>query len=894
MSQGKRARKKQYPIRTLVFDSPTRLINFLLSAVDEPDFGPGSVIYEKCLNRIYRQRPSGLLIRVQAHDSVVERLEAMVQAGVARASIHEGDQVTAGSSPLSIEQLMRRVHLREEPQTRYQGGQLLTALWGADQDSLSEYVSYLWDLGASGMEIAFVRSSATDEMPSHIVRIQGLRHPGAFQSWGQRSGVTAELFVPMSGAHQASQYYVQWGWRYPVPGLDRLVSSDSELTLLRRPEGQDSTEWRAFRSGDIHFFQKPNELLELEIARESRSLIEMQADARDRNVPLEVAIVPRSRSALREYWQIDREIDRLRRSLRDLEQNRARLVGRDGDEVFFAYRFNQEGHSDLNPLMLRLLQQRMGTLTGYDHAFCKPENATPFHLVMANRPSRALGFSMQVADRVYYQPRQWRNWGVNLYLPLDTELAPLIDSSDAIPLLQRILEHTSQFPDGELDSGEGDYREWDAILWEPSQAAGITETRVKDKQPLLSRFRLLNSFQCRVARDVEQKTRERLAETLRATRAEVTDELDQLETELLEAVATRTAEVEKQFAEMQEQLTRAEGLVEQLEPKVQTVSERLLKAPENWVEFVRTVLKTHAAVIDPPLEAFQELRTTLKKVETALLKTLTPRAKDLVEAAQRESDRLDSRFDSFDAQRTAAMKGVENLEKLSSRIGAVLVEAAGTFRQIERRVRKVEQLEQEIREKQQVIDRIDEKERDANARHEVVTRLHAEADSRAAEADRKMKEVRESEQALTAQVAELGQLQIQLNEQEQLLSARLAQLARDIATAREQDEEMKALSTELKSRIGFVNSHSKAVETWEHYRNSWQTRLDVRWREQTQRIESMTDLVRTLRERTTQLEQSDGQIDQLEAELQRLESSLTELHGRQAQIAGKSTTDGDS
>lgn len=894
MSQGKRPRKKQYPIRTLEFDSPTRLINFLLSAVDEPDFGPGSVIYEKCLNRVFRKRPGGLLIRVQAHDSVVERLEAMVQAGVARAAIHEGDQIPAGSSPLSIEQLMRRVHLREDAQTSYRGGQLLTALWNADQDSLSEYVSYLWDLGASGMEIAFVRSSTTDEMPSHIVRIQGLRHPGAFQSWGQRSGVTAELFVPMSGAHHASQYYVQWGWRYPVPGLDRLVASDSELTLLRRPEGQDSTEWRAFRSGDIHFFQKPNELLELDIARESRSLIEMQPDSKDRNVPLEVAIVPRSRSALREYWQIDREIDRLRRSLRDLEQNRARLVGRDGDEVFFAYRFNQDGHSDLNPLMLRLLQQRMGTLTGYDHAFCRPKDAAPFHLVMANRPSRSLGFSLQVADRVYYQPRQWRSWGVNLYLPLDTELAPLIDSADAIPLLQRILEHTSQFPDDELESGEGDYREWDAILWEPSQASGVTETRVKDKQPLLSRFRLLNSFQCRVARDVEQNSRNRLAETLRTTRAEVTDELDQLETELLEAVAARTAEVEKQFAEMQQQLIRAERLVEQLEPKVQTVSERLLAAPGDWVEFVRTVLRTHAAVIHPPLEAFEELKSTLKKVEIALLKTLTPRTKDLVEAAQRECDRLDGRFDAFDAQRTAAVQGVEQLEKLSGRINAVLVEMSGTYRQIERRVQRVEELEQDIQQKQRVVDEIDERERDAEARHEVVTRLHAEADSRAAEADRKMKEVRESEHTLTVQVAELGQLQVQLTEQGQRLAARLAQLARDISTAREQDEEMKALSVELKSRIGFVNSHSKAVETWEQYRNSWQTRLDVRWREQTQRIESMTELVKTLRERHSRLEKSEGRIGQIETELQRLENSLSDLRGQQAQLVSQPAGDEDS
>ena len=884
---SKRTKKTaRYSIRTLEFQSATRLVNFLLSAVDEPEFAPGSGFYEKFLNRIFVKPPKTLLIRVQGHADVIERLESMVRAGVAQATIHSGDRLPADAAPMSIEKLMRRIQLHKLPETRYRGGHLLTALWNADQETLSQYVSYLWDLGATGMEIAFVRPRSKADMPSHLVRIHGLRHPDAFQSWGERDGVTAELYLPMTGAHHTSHYYVEWGWRFPVHGLDRLVALDCDLVLLRRTPDHDATEWRVFKTGEVHFFQKPHELLELTIARHDQPLIEMDPDSRERNVPLEVAIVPRSRSALREYWQVDREIDRLRRSLRDLELNRARLVGRERDEVFFAYRFDQSGSTELNALMLRLLQQRMGTLTGYDYAFCRPEHGDPFHLVIANRPSRALGYSLQVADRVYYQLRQWRNWGVNLYLPLDSELAPLIDSGDAIPLLQRVLERTAKHADGEIEEGEGDYREWDAILWEPSGNGNIVETRVKDKQPLLSRFRLLNSFQCRVARDVEQRTRQKLAESVQNARRTVADELDQLETELLEAVEKRAAQVEQQFAGMQQRLEKAEGLVTQLKPQVQTVTDQLLQKPENWVEFVRTVVRTHAELVKLPLDAFEDLKGALRKIDVALLKTLVPRTKNLVEAAQRECGRLDGQFKDFDQQREEAASGIKELESLSVRINAVLAEVATTFRQIQHRVHRVEELEKDIAQKEKEIDEIDGREKEVESRHEHVKRLREEADERSAETDRKLKEICETEHTLTQQVAELGHLRLRLSERGGVVSARLGQLSRQIADAREQSDEMEQLSQELATQIGLVNAHTEAVATWEKHRQSWQTRIDVRWNEQSQRIESMSALVRSMRDRHDRLNDQEGIIDEFEGELGRLDRTLTDLRDNHAQLAG--------
>lgn len=838
-------RKKQYAVATLEFASVKPLVNFLLSAVNEPEFSPGSTVYEQSLNRIYQGKPKGLFIRVQGHSDVIDRLDAMVKTGIASAKMHSGDQVPSSAAAMTIEQLMQRIHLKEAPQAKYRGGQLLTALWNANPDTLSEYVSYLWNLGANGMEVAFVRPGGGDAMPTHLVRIDELRHPGAFQSWSGGDDVTAELYVPMVSGQQ-NPYYVQWGFRFPIPGLERFVPSEDGLTLLRRIPGQTSTEWRVFRSRDIHFFRKPHDVLNLKTDRDSRSAIEMQPEVEEKNVPLEVAIVPRSRSALQQYWQVDREIDRLRRSLRNLEQNRARLVGRDSDEVYFAYRFEQHGTSELNPLLLRLLQQRMSTLSGYDYAFCKPKNGNPFHLVMSNRPSRALGFSVQVADRVYCQPKQWRMWGVNLYLPLDAELAPLIDSSDAVPMLQQMLDQSAQFPDDELEGGEGNYREWDAILWEPTHDNRITETRIKDKQPLMSRFRLLNSFQCHVARDVEQQTRDRLAERLRQTRLDVMDELDELETILLHAVEKRTAEVESQFEQMQKRLEKAEGLVTHLEPRVRTVTERLLAAPQDWVDFVRNVLSTHAEVVKPPLDAFEGLQNTLQKVETALLKTLTPRTKNLADAARRECDRLDKQFADFDEHLKEAQGQFTELESFSVKLSSVLAEVSATYRQIEQRVKRVRKLENEIIGFQKEIDQIDQREKEVETRHAHISQLRSEADKRSAEADRRAKEIREAEATLTSQVAELAELRRQIDDKGKKLSARLGLLARQVAGARDQDEHMNRLSYELNTRIGFVSAHARAVETWERHRQKWDTQIRIQEQELSLQVESMDPQIEEL------------------------------------------------
>lgn len=139
-------------------------------------------------------------------------------------------------------------------------------------------------------------------------------------------------------------------------------------------------------------------------------MIEASARSAEAAIPLELGPVPKPQAAVRQSRQIDQEIDRVRQSLRELEQSRAKLVGRDRDEVYFAYRFNQHGHEQLNPLLARLLQQRLGTLSHYDYAFCQQENGAEYHLVIADQPSRSVGFAMQLADRIYYQPKQWWCW----------------------------------------------------------------------------------------------------------------------------------------------------------------------------------------------------------------------------------------------------------------------------------------------------------------------------------------------------------------------------------------------------------------------------------------------------------------------------------------------------
>ena len=814
-----------FPRMTFEFRTVSHLANFLVTTQEEDELRPGNALYDQSLNQLFFKKPQTFFVRVQARRELMKRLIDMAESSKSR--IHKGDEVPDDAAELDIQRMLRMLRLKPVKFVP-KAGSLLLALWDADAEALCALTSELWNLGAGGLELAFLQRPANQSGPTHLIRIQGLRHMDALRSWQALHPRAFEIYSRNGRGVGETEFYVLAGYEFPVPSVERLARLAAGLVLIRpsfNAEGVDSgpAEWRAFDAGDVRFFRKPHEVLNLQVSREERAMIEVAGRTQAQPIPLSLAIIPKPRTAVRQARQIDQEIDRVRRSLRDLEQSRAKLVGRDRDEVYFAYRFNQSSDRELNPLLVRLLQQRLGTLAGYDYAYCQPQSGVAYHLVIANRPSRTLGFALQMADRVYYQPKQWQDWAVNLFLPMEAELAPLIDSKDAMPLLQSILDQSSENPDSDLKASH--YREWAAFLWEPGPNGRIDETRVKEKVPLLSQFRLLNSFQCQVARDVSVQSRLKLAEGLREARAETSDELHEIERELLEHVCRRTDEIETKYVGMQTRLSEAEKLVTQLQPQVELVTGRLSQAPRDWIHFVQEVIRLHRDLSQPALNEFTQLQNSVIKVQTALLKTLTPRGRDLVAAARREVEHLHGRLQEFDDIKTSLIATLAELEQLGTRVEAVLVEVRQTYLRLEERLRQLHASEQEIITKQKEIDEIQAREAKVRVRLAAVQQQRAEAAVIEAETERRRADIRILEEQVMQQTVVLGQLKVALDRSGMQASARLGALALQVSKVREHSEAMERLSRDLNDQVGFVERHSAAVTMWETYRSSWERAL---------------------------------------------------------------------
>ncbi len=858
-----------YPVRTFEFRGPKPLIDFLDTTQAEAEMRPGSNLYDQALNRLYLHNSKTLFIRVQAHQDLITRLEAMALSsmGGKQGRIHEDDVVPDDAAEISIERLLRMLALKVAKPGRT-AGSLLLALWGASSETLCGVVANLWNLGAAGMELAFLQGHTRHSTPTHLIRVHGLRHIDALHSWVASEKETLEIYLRSGRTLGNTEFYILADYQFPVPSLDRLLQINAELVLIRPGTESKTPEWRTFTAGELRFFRKPHEILDLQASFRELPLLEAVAGEPTQAIPLSLAVIPKPRGADRQYWQIDQELDRCRRTLRELEQKRARLVGRDRDEVYFAYRFQQSSEDGLNPLLVRLMQQRLGTLSGYDHAYCQPKNSAPFHLIIANRSCRALGFALQMADRIYYQPKQWRNWGVNLFLPLDTELAPLIDSNDAIPLLQRILDSTSKLRDDEGDGG--DYREWEAILWEPDENGVIYETRVKQKRPLLAQFRLLNSFQNRVARDVDAQTRQRLADALHATRAKLTDNLQEIERDILSYAAREADRIEADFTDMHARLSKADQLMTQLKPQVDEVCTRLLQAPQNWLDFVNLVVRTHRELTQPALDEFQQARRVIVSIQTILLKTLTPRGRNLVAAAQEGVTHLQQRLLEFDQLKDGMLTHFTDLEQLGSRAAVILAEVQRTADQIGDRLQAVRDTEQRISIMQREIAEIHERETVVRDQHERIHTQRVEVETIAAESDKRQTEIRESEAKVTQLTAELGRLKLELNQRGAAASARLGQLAQQLVQVRSQSESMHQLSKEINEQVGFVDRHSEAVTLWQDYRFSWESALTKKCHELSETIGKMEHVLSQTRHRSSELDQLGTDVSSLRSRIENL------------------------
>lgn len=814
--------QQKYPVAVFEFSSVTHLVTFLLTSQEDTVFRPGTVLFEKFLNRLYVDSKSKrYFIRVQADQRHLVRLQS-IATGLS--SLRKDSSLPKSSAAMSISDFMQRVSLIPAmgplPAKNW-----LIGLWNAGDAELMEACAAMWDFGASQLDVGVAHIAHNQSAPSHFLRVFGVRDSSLIQGWMYGREKTTELYAPYSDRTTSDRFYVQDGYRYPTPGLTRLTNIQADLCLLR-PQG-----WIQYRGGQIDFFTRPHVAAEITADLKS-SEIQVFSRRDIEPIPLEIALEIHAHSGTKTLWQVDQEIDRQRRRLRELETARSKLVGRTQDEVYFAYRFNQQQDGQLNPLLVRMMRQNLAVLGNCDYAYCVPQQGSPYHLIIAGRTQKQLGFALQMADATYFAPSEWRRWGVNLFLPLDMQLSPAIDNREAIPLLQRFLERSSaEYPD---EDNQDDYQMWDAILWDRNSEAGsstnIVETRVKKLTPVLSEFRLLNSFQPEVARTVEEKTRLRLEQTLRETRDAVEDEISAVEEELLQYVAIRSEEVRLHFETLDDQIERANTLVVEMTPRVDQVAGGLLTQPEEWNQFVLNVMKAHQRVTQEPLAVMENLTDLRGKFSTQLLKTLIPQAHDLATYCDKQMSQLNRFVESLTQTQSTAEEKIEQTKELATRVNHVITEVQATHQQMKTRIQGLRAQQKQANHLQIEVETVDAKEKEIQARLAKVTEWHAAAEKKRTQLNQAESQLLKEERTIAERTLELAKLEQSTQQKLMLATQKLKQLGSSWSTYRKQSQELDLALNDLEDQVSILSAHEQAVGIWAEHYSEWVQTLEERHR----------------------------------------------------------------
>jgi hypothetical protein len=795
--------------RALEFRSASEVGSFLLTCLEVASLARGTPVFDECLNRIRirKQPPYWVHLRVMADVETVATLMRIAAANGGTA--HKLEEMTAAYEEVELAKFLRRIRL-QPLSAQVASDRLLLALWGFDTKQLREALLVLNDIATARCEVAFIEAG-TPDMPSFLIRLQGLTHPDAVLSWAAGSKGKVEVFVPYQAEVHAG-FYVRHGYRFPVAGLDTLADVQSELVLLR-PTEKGAAQWVVFAEKQLHFFRKMHEVLGAEVSATESPLLELREGQCANRLPLELALVGDGEGTPLRLWQLDRVIDLQRQKLNELERRRLRLASGKFGDVYFAYRFEQRGADRLNPLLIRFLQQRLGILAEYEYTWCQPADGPGYHLLVAQRTERQLGFGVQLADAVYFQPEEYRRWGVNLYLPVGRRLVPGLGVDDAVPLLQQLLEKTQT-------------HDASAILWDDLGAGKVLETRVLETQPLLSQFRVLNAFQRAEARQVAEQTRKTLIDQLRQTRESLTLSCRDIEQDILTYIGARCEEIETTYKDLNEKVVKAESELVCYEPEVARVADFIEHIPNLWADFVRAVVDLNRQLGRDRQEAYENLRNEYV-YEHRRLRAIAACHRDLAAQIQLAVDKVAIDHDALAKDLSQAAETLRQGREVNAKLFGICVEIRDAFEKLAVRLKAIAAVQQKADRIQTAIDSVDQQEREARERLKRLETIREQMRDREDKLKQTQAEVQAKEIDSVSKAAELTRAEDALVQRLRDAAARLQRLEEDlqriVAESRQTDELFAAIDEEaemLRRRAGIVDRWQTHAAAWADYLNA--------------------------------------------------------------------------
>lgn len=292
-----------------------------------------------------------------------------------------------------------------------------------------------------GVQMAMMRKD-TDETPAALLRIQALASSYPVHVWQTEPGTT--LFYRL---HETSACYVQWGYRHPLPELDRLhpafAAQPDRMSLALIAWDGHHTVWRHIH--DARDFRPVARIADVRLnGREQPQRFEMldERAMRDRRFQITLSLkraATRNNDASAAVFHGQSLKDRIR----TLEMQRARIDRelnhlKNLEHTHYLCLFEEP---QAEALLRFAMSYPLSRLCRFLYLACHTGDKNRVtHVILSKEDTGRNDLPGEISDQgqVFVRDRAWHMLGVNVYLPEGYELSPFIGYDNADALLKTI------------------------------------------------------------------------------------------------------------------------------------------------------------------------------------------------------------------------------------------------------------------------------------------------------------------------------------------------------------------------------------------------------------------------------------------------------------------------
>jgi len=573
--------------------------------------------------RIVPDTPRAVLAKLVSIDEGDPRMSIIrrdVETEVATSN-HDQQQMREADKVHDLAAFLRWIRLvpaREGRERRTHD--LLVASYGSHPDFWRRLYAEIPKSYDQNCTVRFLHN-AGPHLPRFIVSLPNAEPE---QDWGlwlhaicrRFSQEKIRLFYKLPGGVSA-EYYIEFGYRHPMPSIREFYPNEEDARMFlitgdavaESGQGQSDREegfWTAVNypaGGRLVGIERDTEQFDVQLGGDPQvDLVHAVPEAPQLSWVAE--LLPIAEEHAGRLRNLEGRILAAKETVYRLDSERRLLLDRGRDRYRFILLFAQpaapEGEAPtIASSFQRFLNLSRRQLDRFEYGYIKVEDEL-FHVVRTREALRDSDLHLGLATRVFSQPQFWGDSNLLLYVDRNHELFPRIDQAETAKSLARTLLDVPGVRRGEC-----------LLLGRPNEYDGplriLPLAFPPDECNLAKRLSFLNKQFLRVSIEAVHDVDENLRRTLEQTQADLQEETEKVERELMGEAERRLEVARSTWLQLQ---PRVEGILHAgrtIAGNLQLVEECLTDAGHSWQKFLDGLLDIQLALVKPKLDALEKL-----------------------------------------------------------------------------------------------------------------------------------------------------------------------------------------------------------------------------------------------------------------------------------------------